>query len=174
MPSVKVIVEPIKPARDDMPDRQISRYLKKLEGYFKGELAKDVKREFKKTTKNWDNGPEFVSEISAPYGTRLQLWVRPKGRYTTKWQRVSDGTAPHLIRAKRRPTLSFQPNYTPHTKPGGSYGGPGRKSGEYIHPKVVRHPGIEARKFSEEISQAEDWERKVSSKASRLARSTFR
>jgi hypothetical protein len=85
----------------------------------------------------------------------MQIYVYPVGYGTTNWQRVSDGTGPRSI-VSRKGIMHYQTEYTPHTNPprrGGSWGGPGARSGEWRHARVIKNHTIEPREFSKEIAK---------------------
>ena len=160
MPSqmIRMRIEAILPKERTYPQSRFNQLIDELEGYMQGPLQRTLTRKFDETTQGWRHRPDFSSEFSRPYnGNGLQLWVRPKGPYTTQWSRVSLGTGPREIRSDS--LMVFQPDYDPKTRPGGHYGGPGRKSGPVIRTHVVgtiKPHRIEPRKFSEQIKHEEE------------------
>ncbi len=75
--------------------------------------------------------------------------------------RVSEGVKGRVIVPRsNNPTgkLHFQEHYTPHTRPGGKWGGSGARSGDWITARSTNWPGIKARKFNEIIGQKRERE----------------
>lgn len=71
------------------------------------------------------------------------------------------GTKPHTIRPKTLGPgfggrLAFQINYSPHTRPIGRSGGPGRATGPKVYARQVNHPGFAPRHFSRVIGKKLD------------------
>lgn len=84
------------------------------------------------------------------------MYVFPRGTHANKWKWVSGGTPPRIIRAVNKPNLVFPRDYSPHTKPGNQYGGPGRRSGPIVYKPSVQNPGIAARDFEKHIKVEEE------------------
>ena len=119
------------------------------------EIKPHFVKEFDKVVANWKHNPEFKAskKITADI---ITVNVFPS-KFKDIWSYVTKGTRPHKIRAKRARTLAFnwggKGSYSPKTRPGGKYGGPGRSSGPMIFPFEVNHPGSEAREFEKIIAQ---------------------
>lgn len=139
----------ILPDKDKLPGAKFEKVLSKLEKYMKGELSRELKTEFTRTTTGWKRYPSFVAVYSEPYaGARMMLWVKPFGRNKTKWSWISMGTRLRSIESKKGP-MHYQKDFTPKTTPSGNYGGPGVKSGVWVHPGYTTGPHkIEPRRFS--------------------------
>lgn len=151
MPVVIKIV-PIKLPRG-YPKSSFDKWDKAIKFYMSQPLAKMLVGDMYETVENWEHAPSFTGEFSEIYnGARYRLLVMPKGQYTTRWSRVSEGVQGHPITPKRRSVLRFREKYTPYTKPGGRWGGPGQRSGGYVRKLSVNWPGIEPRKFSRIIA----------------------
>ena len=135
--------------KDNLPPGKFEKILRALEKHMRGPLAKELIHEYEKTTAGWRRHPSFVAEYSEPYnGARRMLWVKPFGRHKTKWSWVSIGTRTRSIISKKGP-MHYQKDFTPKTTPSGNYGGPGTKTGAWVHPGYTTGPHkIEPRKFS--------------------------
>lgn len=147
----KVRIEGIFPD-EDYPAKKINRALDKLKVWLISDAGKLLQRDFEDTTRGWSERPSFPVIYSEPYGTRMQIFISPKGRGTTNWIRVSKGTRSRAIYARRRKNMVFQPDYNPHTRPGGKWGGPGTYSGDTVRTPVVRGHSIAPRDFSKFIA----------------------
>lgn len=115
--------------------------------------SKAIIAELNKTTATWKGAkPTFKAEVSYAGGDVVIL-VGPGGSTegAQKWVWLDEGTKPHPIKAKNKPTLAFRTNFTPKTKVKTFSSGAGGSSPPWAFPKQVRHPGIDAREWSEEI-----------------------
>ena len=108
--------------------------------------AKDVKKDFEKTTATWNHNPRFSI-------FRSRSWEREISTDSEIYGYVDEGTSPHEIRPRNR-VLVFKGSYRPKTRirtigasSGGSSGAPVFTS------KPVQHPGTEAREFSDMLQQ---------------------
>lgn len=122
----------------------------RLRMWMKGKATRVLKNGYKETIQGWKHRPDFKSDYSEPYNTRMQIHVYPAGRGKTNWQRVSDGTGPRRI-VSSKGVMHFQQNYFPKTTPRGYYGGSGARSGPWYHTRVVSNHEIEPREFSERL-----------------------
>lgn len=148
MPS-QVIAYPIKAPKDFLK-KQADATIKELKKFVKGEGSKLLQTDMEGTVRRWEHAPDIVNEYSDT-PRRTQAWIHAKGRYTLNWQRVSGGTGPRTYRSRRGTTMHFQERYTPHTTPAGIWTGPGSRSGEWRHAKVIHNHRIEPREFSKKI-----------------------
>ena len=132
--------------------RDWTRIARAIRYHINTEERRRLLAEFNSVVLNWKHRPKFIANMGEKGGD-LTLSVRPAGKEAQKWQWVSRGTkGPYKIRAKNAPRLAFQTNYQPRTKPGGSFGGPGKATGPWRTAQEVTHPGIEARLFEEYIA----------------------
>lgn len=138
------------------PAKQLEAIEKGLTKYLKQDASKMLLNDYDDTVSNWEGPPDFRAEYSE-HGSNLNktLVVGPKGRNTVKWQRVSDGTGPRVIYAKRM--MIFPRNYLPKTTPSGKYGGPGKKYGPMQYRKSVYH-STAPREFSVKIKKKRESE----------------
>ncbi len=135
-------------------------------------IAREMKKEFSKTTRHWKHRVKFESGAKMS-GAHTGAWRRSVIIYCgTKdpiYAFVDRGTKPHTIKAKQRwlvfmstvgnvplPQGGFGASlggrvYRPHTTPGRITSRPRKYDGIRRRVKAVNHPGIEARGFSEAI-----------------------
>lgn len=152
MPKFTTIATPIYANPKDFPASAMKKLKTRLKTYFTKDIGPQVKRDMEATVQNWRGKPIFVLEYSEPWGAHMQVRIFPKGPNTLKWQRVSEGTGPRIIRAKSQRGMRFPRDYDPKTTPGGKYGGPGRKHGDIVVAQAVYHQTT-ARKFTEYIKK---------------------
>lgn len=126
-----------------------------VEVAMKGPVKEQLKRAFAKRTANWGSKPEFAGYFSRAGRNGVSILVSPRGANAQKWKWVSGGTPAHQIDAKNGPVLRFQKFYSPRTQPGNKYGGSGKKSGPWMTPATVQHPGIRPRTFEQHIADEE-------------------
>jgi hypothetical protein len=153
---LEIRFEPIIPKDRNWPVSKWERFEKELWTYLDKDLGYTLTKEFEKTTKNWNHAPKYEKKVYRRYSSQIALHVYPSGRYTTQWRRVSAGVRGHQIVPRQDNAsgkLHFQESYTPHTRPGGKWGGPGRKYGTWRHPVLVNWPGIKPRHFAKEIAK---------------------
>ena len=108
-----------------------------------------IKRMYKKTVATWSQ-PKPVFRITAKFSDREGASVDV---YTTnqKYLWVDLGTEPYIIRPRKMPYLKFRVGGKPKTKVRTIGSGAGRAGNTWVTTKLVRHPGIKAREFSDEI-----------------------
>lgn len=149
---VKVYFKPIYIKDKKYPVSVLDKVTKELTSYLINDLGPEISGEYKKQVDGWSTPPAFPVKFSAPYnGSRLQIDVGPKGKGTTNWKRVNQGTRSRTIRSSGRGPMVFPENYDPKTTPGGRYGGPGRKYGTIRRTNIVRGHSIAAREFEKKI-----------------------
>lgn len=134
-------------------DREVRSELKKLGDEF-GELAV---AQHQGAVRNWQGKPKFAfRSLIDKRGLIVNVVVM--GRFAQRWHWIDKGTGLHgprkqayEIRPKRRGgVLRFQTGYQPKTLPIGRANlVRGRPTGPWRSAKVVIHPGIRARKFTE-------------------------
>jgi hypothetical protein len=111
-----------------------------------------------KVVSNWEHKPKFIGSTYID-SDKISLYVEPVGENAKYWIWTSRGTKPHqisagtVIKKKRSSLLAFRKNYNPKTRPGPTYGGPGKGSGPIVFARVVNHPGTRPRKFEEWIGK---------------------
>jgi hypothetical protein len=142
-----ILIEPVNASPKDFPINTLRKVSRNLRGYLEKDLSRMLLKDMNATTEGWQEAPTMVAEVTAPFGTRLQLVVFPKGRGTLKWKRISEGTGPRTIRAKTPRGMRFRRDHDPKTTASGKYGGSGRYSGPWVTAFEVTHR-IEPRKFS--------------------------
>jgi hypothetical protein len=144
--------QPILPKKK-FPTATWERLEKALKGYMQSDLSNMLKGDMEETVEGWSGKPSFTAKYSEPFKTQMQVFVSPSGQYKLRWIRISAGVEGHTITPRRAPRLRFQQNYTPHTQPGGKWGGSGMRSGPTITASQVEWPGIKAREFSKWIAE---------------------
>lgn len=104
---------------------------------------------FEQTIEGWENQPRFA--------TNIHNWaqeVRVKVATTSDiYAYVNNGTPAHTITPRRSPFLRFQPGYIAATRPRMLGSGKPRRFGTALSTMMVRHPGIKAREFDQEIAE---------------------
>lgn len=112
-----------------------------------------VKKEFEKTTTTWKGAkPTFEIAIGLT-GQDAIVIIGPGGNTegAQKWVWLDEGTKPHIIKAKNVPNLRFKTNFTAKTKVKTFSSSAGSSNPPWRATKQVKHPGIEAREWSETI-----------------------
>lgn len=157
MSKLAVKFQVILPVEKNFPEGSFKKWDDATTVYFNIRLRSMLVGDFNETIAGWNHKPSFKATYSTPYNTRKQLVVEPVGRYTLNWSRISEGTRNRSIypRSGNR-YMTFQPNYSPRTQPGGKYGGPGSDSGPTVHPTVVHNHSIKPRHFTKEIAKKEE------------------
>ena len=151
MPRLTIHTEPVHATPKNFPVDRLHKLMPRLEKYLKNDLGKLLQRDMEDTVKNWTHKPTMEKKVTRPYRTRLQLTIEPKGRGTTNWRRISEGTPKRTIRAKTPRGMSFQEGYRPKTTTRGKYGGSGKRYGKWRrNVKQVKHE-IKPRKFTTRI-----------------------
>jgi hypothetical protein len=137
------------------------------------EIEKEILKELKKSIRpalvkrfraviaDWtpEHRPNFRTVIKVTRQA-IELFIRVVGKNAKIWQFVSRGTSgPYQI-----PTtppaksvdglLHYRVIYDARTQPRGKFSqGSGKKTGAWVTPAVVMHPGVTAREFEEVIAE---------------------
>lgn len=116
------------------------------------DTAKEVIKDFKRTTETWEHQPEFkVLDSAFRVGSRaVSLNV---GTDDEIYGYVSRGTPAHDILPRQATVLRFKAGFVPKTKPGRMLSKGGGSSGDDAFTKSVHHPGTKPRKFEELIAR---------------------
>lgn len=114
-----------------------------------GNIRKQVKRDFEKTTKNWKTEVKFLVSFKRAKGAYILSAFTDNEIYGY----VNDGTEPHKIPVKNAPFLVFTTGGTAKTSLGQLKSGKGSRGNNFVSVKEVDHPGTEARKFDEIIAK---------------------
>jgi hypothetical protein len=118
-------------------------------------VGRDVRKDYKRTTKTWEHQPEFEIVISLAGGGPTALVATDDEIY----RYVDEGTKKHLIWAgiytgkSDKKTLRFPGTFSAKTIPGVLDSRPGRRGGETVHTPYVQHPGSKARRFTRTIEK---------------------
>lgn len=103
-------------------------------------------KEFEKSTSTWTHKPNFT--------VTKRTGEREDGTSDENYNRVSQGTRPHIIRPVSAKRLSFVGGYVPKTMPGSISSKSGGASGSRVFAKEVRHPGTKPRNFDKLVKEA--------------------
>lgn len=156
MSKLTISFDEILPKDTNFPQKTFDKWDAAVTAYFNTTLRNMLLKDFEATTEGWRHKPKFKATYSTPYDTRKQLVVEPFGRYTLNWSRISEGTRNRSIFPRSGNThMTFQPFYTPRTRPGGPifWGGPGANSGPVVRATQVHNHSIKPRKFTQEIAR---------------------
>lgn len=115
------------------------------------EAAEAAKADFEKTVATWEHKPSFV--ITEEGNGEFSV-----GTDDEIYSFVDRGTDPYTIRPHGR-VLKFSPGSRPKTRPGVITSGSGGRGGGVVYTRVVHHPGIKARLFTQQL--AARWRRGV-------------
>lgn len=115
--------------------------------------SKEHRTQFKKTIDTWaGERPRFNTN----FYRRSKAFIAhtlPVGsaKAVNKWIWADLGTRAHTIVARRAPMLVFKSGFDPKTKPGKLASYKGRRYGDTVRKRQVKHPGNKPRKFSETL-----------------------
>lgn len=114
-------------------------------------MSREMIDDYKATTRTWETDVKF--EVVKEFNKNdISLLV---GTNNLIYQFVDGGTKPHVIKAKTPYGLAFNSKgFKPKTSPNNLNSSNGRKANSgFVRPQQVKHPGIEPRNFSREISR---------------------
>ena len=121
------------------------------------ETGKKMNASFTLTTANWNEPTSMGYEVEEG-----AVWAGPNDdeEANAKWQRLDEGVPARTITAKHGGTMIFPwqgagESYTASTKVRQFWSGRREKHGDNWYPKVVHHPGHEAREWSDEMIKQE-------------------
>lgn len=119
-----------------------------LDKIIQQELAKEKKavlREYQITVRTWNKKPDFKADEDSDGVT--------VGTDDKIYGYVDDGTKPHVIKARRAPTLRFYAGgFVSKTVPGRLNPRAGRSANQNLRrPLMVNHPGFAGREFTKQI-----------------------
>lgn len=102
------------------------------------------------TVRHWKEKPKFEVVIEVE-GDHVTLIVRPTGpdKIVQIWGWIDGGTKPYTIVPHMSKALRFQVPYSAGSRPGTFKTSPARRGSQWVSTKVVRHPGIKARRWTE-------------------------
>jgi hypothetical protein len=117
-------------------------------------VGRDVRKDYKRTTKTWEHQPEFEIIISLVGGPTVLVATDDE-----IYRYVDEGTKPHDIWAgaytgkSNKKTLAFPGTFSAKTIPGVLDARSGSSGGDTVFTPYVRHPGTKARGFSKIIEK---------------------
>lgn len=114
--------------------------------------ALEVKSMFRATTKGWKNKPTFKQKL-VRRAWSISETIYPDGANYDQYAIVNYGSPPHIIHIKNAQVLSWQPGYSPSTRPRVISSRANKRSGPFFHRQLVQHPGFEAREFDATIAK---------------------
>ncbi len=109
------------------------------------EIAAESVKLYQKTTRTWKHKPDFYARRTAR-GVAINT-------NSVIYGYVDFGTRPHVIRARRAPFLVFRWPYKAATKPRVIASYRAQYGDNWARKKSVKHPGIKARNFTDEITK---------------------
>jgi hypothetical protein len=112
--------------------------------------GRHIESEYRKTTATWTHKPKFETVTDITSGDMTIL----VGTDDEVYGYVDEGTRPHVITPKAnnpRGLLFFQEGYVAKTVPRVLGSRAGGRFGAVVAAKAVRHPGTEARGFTQMI-----------------------
>lgn len=107
---------------------------------------------FRQTVDGWEHKPQFKGQQKITRNS-ITMSVSASGPHADQYALVNSGSPPHQIRAGRLGFLLFRPGYRASTRPRMLSSRAKQRFGNYIFPRVVNHPGFEAREFDETIAE---------------------
>ena len=141
--------------------RQIDKATLAATNHAMNEAGKDLSRDFQKVSSNWKHKVAF-GETTIFNRDEIIVRVTPNGKNAKLWGYIDLGTgkwgkshAPYPIPKIVIPGkfLRFRTGYSARTAPVARYNvGTGMATGGWISKQQVIHPGIEPRKFSEDMA----------------------
>lgn len=147
---VRIRIKPIQP-EENFLTKLFGEYTTRIVSALRLRIAPMLQAEMQKWTRGWDTQVQFRGRVRIQ-ATQIRLDVGPFGRGKQIWIYVTGGTSRHTIAPRNYPFLSIKKGYTPHTRPGGGYGGPGAYAGPYFRVYgTVDHPGYEGRQIERHI-----------------------
>ena len=116
------------------------------------DIGQQMKLKHQGVVRDWSSQskPQFeVQTVIQPKFISVQ--VRVKGRNKRIYRYVDEGTKPHDIQSKTLGgLLKFIGGYQAKTQPIAKFAqGSGSRLGKWVSKRLIHHPGIRARKFSE-------------------------
>lgn len=104
-------------------------------------IAKDVEKDYIKTTKKWKKRPIWIRSIKHT-DKGIIIFVGTENKI---YGYIDKGTKKHIIRPKKAEVLRFR---------GSSYRGRGRpRASDYVYTKFVMHPGFKGYGHSKRIAK---------------------
>jgi hypothetical protein len=112
------------------------------------EAAQVAEEYLAKPTTYWKEKASFDQSKTA--------WTRTITATDKRYGWIDKGTRARLIRPRRAKVLRFAADSRPKTRPGTMTGSAGAAGYPIVFSRAVRHPGIKARKFSQQAKKHMD------------------
>jgi len=130
---------------------RIDQVMRNIRQVVRSKTAPELKSLFDGTTSGWKDRPSFPPEY-IDEATRVGVFVGPDSVHEGVYTMVSEGVGPHTIAPRRAPYMTLQ-RYRAATRPGSlSSRSAARIGGVHRAFYPVTHPGVEPRKFPEQIA----------------------
>lgn len=113
------------------------------------ETADEIKKKYERSWSTWEHKPEAKVEKTGGYERRVEV----TGENAKIFGYVDQGTAPHVIRVKRRRTLAFSSKFSPKSIPNNLVARNGEKGEADVFRRQVMHPGSKPRNISKKINE---------------------
>jgi hypothetical protein len=126
-----------------------SVFINRLTRYLR-EVRDETRSWMAAPTRTWKGKPDFRTYLIVTK-SGVNLKVLAVGKNAKKYNWLDKGTRAHRITARNHPTLYFQEDYSPATIPNSLESFNALKSGSFVDPVSVRHPGVKARGFTKQV-----------------------
>lgn len=110
---------------------------------------------FRQTVEGWKTPPGFAQQREDT-SDQLGVKVYPIGGEAEKYALINAGARPHFIRPRRTNFLRFQTGYRAGTAPRVLRSRAYSRFGPMVGAAEVRHPGFEAREFTQTIADTHE------------------
>jgi hypothetical protein len=127
------------------------RWLDEIAMKQRQQVVPKLKHLFEQTVFGWSVKPSF-GWAQTRTSDEISVMMYPEGAAADTWALVSSGAPPHVITPKGFYPLRFRPGYRAATTPGSLKSRRAYRSGQYITPVIVNHPGFVAREFPKLIA----------------------
>jgi hypothetical protein len=111
----------------------------------------NIRALFRRTVEGWNKAPYFTAR-RIDTSNQLGIFVHPAGPYADKYAMLNEGARAHIIRPRRARMLHFQVGYRAGTRPRSLNSRAYSRFGDFVRTGMVRHPGFEAREFTQTIA----------------------
>lgn len=131
--------------------RATKKWLDSIASAQRSHSIPELRKLFAETTFGWSIKPRMGWSQSKS-SDEISLRIYATGERSDVWNLLNEGSPAHIIRPRRK-FISFRTGYRSSTRPGVIRSRRKFRSGKLITSNIVRHPGFEARKFTEMIAQ---------------------
>ena len=139
-----------------LPKKQFAakKWLDKIASAQKRESVKHLRKLFNQTVFGWSDKPS-MGWSQTKTADEITLKIYATGSKSDIWNLLNAGSPAHTIRPRKvGGFLRFRPGYRAATTPGSLQSRRAYRSGPVLSPVwEVKHPGFEARRFTELIAE---------------------